>query len=173
MVATRDLRLDYVRGFAALIVVVGHVMQQFEAYNDNILFNIIFSIQMPLFMMVSGYAVTYSTPIVDAKSLGRHLLKRLRALLLPWASFTILAFFFIDLSHHSFVEYLKYAAYHMESAFWFLFSLWTIDTMFSLSSFISLFFKRKREYIKVGCMLACGGGTFSDWSLYGAIVSWH
>lgn len=162
MAINRDNRLDWVRGFAAIIVVVGHVMQQFDGYNDNVLFNIIFSIQMPLFMMVSGYAVTYSTPITDKKTLWGHLTKRLRALLLPWACFTILAFFFIDLSHHNFVDFLKYSAYHMESAFWFLFSLWTIDLLFSVATFIGSICKRNQELMKTSSfLLLVGGGIFN------------
>lgn len=173
MNSMRDSRLDWVRGLAAIIVVIGHVMQRFDGYNDNVLFNIIFSIQMPLFMMVSGYASTYSKPITDKKSLWNHLSKRLRALLLPWASFTILAFFLIDLSHHSFVDFIKYSTYHMESAFWFLFSLWTIDLLFSLASYFCLIFNKNRELMKTFSFLVLvGGGTF-DRSKNRPVFSWY
>lgn len=52
----RDGRFDAVKGVAIMCVVLTHVMQHTIAdFGNSFLFNLIFSIQMPLFMLLSGY----------------------------------------------------------------------------------------------------------------------
>jgi fucose 4-O-acetylase-like acetyltransferase len=59
----RDLYFDYLRGIPILLVVLGHCIQygsgaaffNNEAYFDNVVFKLIYSIHMPLFMCISGY----------------------------------------------------------------------------------------------------------------------
>lgn len=52
----RDYRFDALKGLATLVVVFGHVMQfGTKGYESTSLFNAIWSIQIPLFMIVSGY----------------------------------------------------------------------------------------------------------------------
>lgn len=50
----RDSSLDAVKGFTILIVMLGHVLV-LNKINDPILYDWIKAVQMPLFMMVSGY----------------------------------------------------------------------------------------------------------------------
>lgn len=53
---TRDIRLDVLKGVATLIVVFGHVLQySIKGYENSLIFNVIWSLQIPLFMVVSGY----------------------------------------------------------------------------------------------------------------------
>ena len=63
MASVRNEKLDIIRGIAAFLVISGHTMQVYDGYTDNPLYNFITSIQMPLFMMVSGYAIGYSAVI--------------------------------------------------------------------------------------------------------------
>lgn len=52
--------LDHLKGMAILIVVIGHVLQYCvlpQTFNDDRLWNIIYSFHMSLFMMVSGYVM--------------------------------------------------------------------------------------------------------------------
>ena len=92
----RDMKLDILRGIAATMVVVGHVMQLYDNFNQNILFNIIFSIQMPLFMMISGCALIFSKPLVSFIGLWNHLKKKCFTLLLPWFVWSLLAYIFLS-----------------------------------------------------------------------------
>lgn len=53
----RILYLDYTRGFAILLVIIGHLIQfNFQSGVNNRLFDIIYSFHMPLFFFISGYA---------------------------------------------------------------------------------------------------------------------
>ena len=143
----RNEKIDIVRGFAAVVVVMGHVLYRFNGYNDNLLFNIIFSFQMPLFMMISGYTCIYASPVHNIRTWLKHFLKRCRTLLLPWFVWSVIAYVF--LSNLPLNEYVAETIRHMESAFWFLFSLWTIDLVFSMAQLIvANVFKNKSEVLK-------------------------
>lgn len=54
----RDLGLDAIKAFATILVIVGHVIQYTTPDFDNsILFRVIYSFHMPLFMFISGYLI--------------------------------------------------------------------------------------------------------------------
>jgi fucose 4-O-acetylase-like acetyltransferase len=59
----RDPRADALKGFAILLVVVGHSIQEPYHYglSHNLVFRFIYSFHMPLFMFVSGYVAALST----------------------------------------------------------------------------------------------------------------
>ena len=52
--SARDSSLDAVKGFTILIVMLGHVLV-LNKINDPVIYDWIKAVQMPLFMMVSGY----------------------------------------------------------------------------------------------------------------------
>ena len=54
----RNRMLDSLKGFAIILVVLGHVIQTVfapDSYDDNAIFKIIYSFHMPLFIFISGY----------------------------------------------------------------------------------------------------------------------
>src|SRR6478735_3308217 len=56
-------QLDALKGFAILLVVLGHSTQTYAAngnFDNNFLFRIIYSFHMPLFMFLSGAVAAYS-----------------------------------------------------------------------------------------------------------------
>jgi fucose 4-O-acetylase-like acetyltransferase len=54
----RDHHIDALKGVAIILVVLGHSIQINDPqYDHNLLFRIVFSIQMPLFMFLSGFIV--------------------------------------------------------------------------------------------------------------------
>lgn len=135
-VTDRDDKIDFLRGIAALIVVLGHVFQKFDGYEDNFFFNIIFSIQMPMFMVLSGYCTIYSKRINSFSVYIKRIKKRTIGLLLPWLVWSFVAYFVIFYKT-PLVKHMHKAAYHMEDAYWFLFSLWCIDMIYSICSLVS------------------------------------
>lgn len=73
----RDIRFDILKGIATLVVVFGHVLQySIKGYEDSLVFNIIWSIQIPLFMVVSGY-FSMSRVAPTLKKLGSQLFRYL------------------------------------------------------------------------------------------------
>ncbi len=88
----RELLPDILRGFAIILVVLGHCIQEGSggAYKENALYfsdklyQFIYSFHMPLFMLVSGYLNWTSIKKANGKKERRMLLKRRAcALLLP------------------------------------------------------------------------------------------
>lgn len=131
----RNESLDIIRGVAAILVISGHVIMEYENASDNILLNFITTIQMPLFMMVAGYAVGYTKPITSLQIFKTFIKKRTISLLLPW--FVWSSLFYLFLSDQPVIPYICHVAYKMEAAYWFLFSLWSIDIIFAISSLIA------------------------------------
>ena len=120
-----------------MIVILGHVFQQFSGYQANIVFNIVFSIQMPLFMVISGYCNIFQKPIITFSNFVTYNKKRVVSLIIPWLVWSIISYLFIGANNYGVVEYIGVTAYHMESAYWFLFSLWTISVFYSVSAFLA------------------------------------
>jgi fucose 4-O-acetylase-like acetyltransferase len=84
----RDVTIDVLRGFAILLVVVGHSIQYGNGFNylenklfyENIVFIFIYTFHMPLFMLISGYLFAKS---IKNKPLKELLYNRLSKILLP------------------------------------------------------------------------------------------
>ncbi|WP_243347472.1 acyltransferase family protein [Parabacteroides sp. FAFU027] len=52
----RNELIDVIKGFAILLVVLGHAVQyNVKAFDQHILFRVIYSFHMPLFMFISGF----------------------------------------------------------------------------------------------------------------------
>lgn len=135
MMKERNLNLDIIRGIAAYSVVANHVLSHFAGFDGSVLGNINFSLQNPLFMMVSGWALIYAKPIAGWVSFKRFIKKRTVLLLLPWIIWSLLKFGL--LSSKPFSEYVGEVVYHMEGAYWFLFSLWIMNLFWAVGSLVS------------------------------------
>lgn len=81
----RNNTVDIIRGFAMLMVVLVHTISGcVTEYSDTILFQAIWTLQMPLFIIISGYVTRYSHPKINGVELWRFVKKRTLAYLLPW-----------------------------------------------------------------------------------------
>ena len=88
---TRNNTVDIIRGFAMLLVVLGHTMSGCTAdFQDSFLFQVIWTLQMPLFIIISGYVTRYSRPLLNGGALWSFVKKRSLAYLFPWAIWTFL-----------------------------------------------------------------------------------
>ena len=160
MSQTRNQKVDVIRGIAIFMVVMGQTLTGCTANaDDSLLFNIIWSLQMPLFMLVSGYVTKYSRELVSAKDLFVYTKKRTISYLLPFASWTFLIRGILLMQK----DYLniKWLAYHMDTGYWFLFSLWTIAILFGLARWIGTVLSRGSElkaiiYTLLVCALGAG-----------------
>lgn len=132
----RNQFVDMMRGIAMLMVVLGHTMTGCTSdAQDSFLFNIVWSLQMPLFILISGYITKYSHKIVDWSDFIWYLQRRTVAYMLPWAtwSFIIRGFIF---GEHNFFD-IKYILWNMDSGYWFLATIWTISVIFGVASYIA------------------------------------
>ncbi|WP_321438128.1 acyltransferase family protein [uncultured Bacteroides sp.] len=154
----RNQIVDIIRGTAMLLVVLGHTLSGCTtAFQDSFLFQVIWTLQMPLFIIISGYVSKYSKPIQNVNELWKYIKKRTLAYLMPWAVWTILIRGLIFQQ----TEYLdiKYLLWHMDSGYWFLMTIWTISMIFGLADYGSTKLKVSSKITSLGCHLAlCGVG---------------
>ena len=135
-IINRDASIDFYRGIAILLVVLGHtIMTGTKYYESTVVFSFIWAIQMPLFFLISGYVVKYSRPISSRNSLFAFLKRRTIAYLLPWIiwTFVIRGILF---GQESLLD-INYLLWNMDSSYWFLISLWTITVIFTLSNYLA------------------------------------
>ena len=151
---TRNQFVDIMRGIAMLLVVLGHTMTGCTVDSQkSFLFNIIWSLQMPLFILISGYVTKYSRPISDGKELWKYVKRRTVAYMLPWAvwSFLVRGIIF---GENSFLN-VKHLLWNMDSGYWFLATIWTISMIFGVASFgaerVSKENLLKKQTVLLGC----------------------
>lgn len=132
----RNANVDRIRGLAMLLVVLGHTMTGSTVGSESsFLFNIVWSIQMPLFMLISGYVTRYSRTVTSITALINVLKKRTISYLLPWCTWTYLVRGVI-LGEKNYFDF-KWLLWHMDTGYWFLVSIWTISIIFAISSLLA------------------------------------
>lgn len=82
--------LDFIKGIAIFLVVIGHVISQVwsaspEIYENSFIFRFCYSFHMPLFVFISGYICR-----ITMKNTSQWLLKRLRRIGIPYLLMTVI-----------------------------------------------------------------------------------
>lgn len=156
----RNIYVDVIRGIAMLMVIMDHTMTGCTLESQNsFLFNVIWSLQMPLFILISGYVTKYSRGCYDVHSLGKFVWRRSLAYLLPWVVWTFVIRGVI-FGHSHFTEPL-WVVYNMDSGYWFLFTIWTISMCFGLAEYVSKRFAHnvQREFVVTTVVFGILGGV--------------
>lgn len=152
----RDSYFDVVKGVAILLVIIGHSIQcgNGEAFftnnlfYNNILYKVIYSFHMPLFMLISGYFFYFS----NNKYNTIHLIgNKVRTILIPIISFSFLYFLLtkFSLSDGIMLSIRRFV--------WTLFSIkiyWFLWAVLSISILLKLVLLLKNEYLIVCACLA-------------------
>lgn len=128
---TRFASIDAMRGFAILLVVMGHVASHSLAWFDGLTFAIITTLHMPLFIILSGYFSTKALDLSPGGVFGFWKGKVLR-LLLPLVLIPTL------------YQYIKYGALAPPLAailneFWFTYVLFMIIVAFYIFKALTQF----------------------------------
>lgn len=132
----RNNNVDIIRGIAMLLVVLGHTISgTVESYENKFLYKIIWSLQLPLFFIISGYVTRYSKPIDSANSYFKYLKKRTLSYILPWIVWSFLVRGLI--LNQSYYYNFRHLLWHMDYGYWFLVSLWTIIIIYGLSDWLT------------------------------------
>ena len=132
----RNEFVDVMRGVAILLVVLGHTMTGCTANSESsFLYNVIWSIQMPLFFLISGYVTKYSKSIKTTSDLCNYIKRRTIAYMWPWLIWSFLVRGII--LGQSYFLTVKFLFWHMDTGYWFLASIWTISIAFGISSFFA------------------------------------
>ncbi len=118
----RSESLDCLKGIAILLVMFGHV-QVHNKMTDPYLYDVIKSIQMPMFFLISGYLAGAGSKIVGFKQYKEKMIKRAVAYLLPFFSWLVI-------QHITFVpRALKTVLFQLDYGLWFLMVLFLFTWM--------------------------------------------
>ncbi len=154
---SRNNIVDIIRGVAMLMVVLQHTIAgSCTNFADSLFYNAIWSLQMPLFFIISGYVTRYSRPIETGVDLWRFVKKRTLAYLLPWVVWTFAVRGFI-FGQEDFLD-VKYLLWHMDSGYWFLVTLWCIVVIYGISDYLSNTFAKHNKAFNILTHLACMAG---------------
>lgn len=112
----RNTYIDKIRGFAIILVVLGHAIQYTYAdFDSNYLFTLIYSFHMPLFMFISGY-VTYK----ENRELDKEWMRRrYESLLIPFLVWIPFPFIF-NWDNHTVINYIVQVIKDPAYSNWFL-----------------------------------------------------
>ena len=133
MAIKRDLALDYAKGFAIVLIVLGHLYFFSDRHVDSWVFTICNTIQIPVFMYISGLLAHRS---IDRYGFRQLVANRAIRLLLPLLSFYIIK----GIGLHS--KFVNIPLSEYKHGLWFLIVLFVF--MVSLS-----FVKRLSQFTRV------------------------
>ena len=133
----RNESLDCLKGIAILLVMAGHV-QVHNHMTDPYLYDIIKSLQMPLFFLISGYLAGAGTKIQDFRQYQNRMKKRAVSYLLPFFSWLIL-------QHITYVpRAFRTVLFQLDYGLWFLMTLFLFTWMSCTAQLIHA--KTKKEW---------------------------
>lgn len=136
-ICERIVFVDVARGIAAILVVIGHSIQVVDsAFDNNIIFRMIYSFHMPLFMFLSGY-VSYKPEGIDYK----WIIKKAEYLAVPFIVWTILPVLFSGNAEDIF-ERVYAALKQPDVSFWFLIILFYCDVLLFIQTRIEQVIRR-------------------------------
>ncbi|MCI6880533.1 MAG: acyltransferase family protein, partial [Clostridiaceae bacterium] len=146
----RNESLDCLKGIAILLVMFGHV-QVHNHMTDPYLYDVIKSIQMPLFFLVSGYLVGKGTKIQSVEQFCARMKKRAAAYLLPFFSWLVL-------QHLTYVpRALKTVLFQLDYGLWFLMTLFLFTLLAYAAQLLQNLWGRGKEMVFWGIwFLGCG-----------------
>ncbi len=160
--------LDVLKGFTILLVVLGHSLQSFVpkgAFDQNILFRIIYSFHMPLFMFLAGAAGAYSLRPMNWKFLQR----KFYMLVIPFAAWAILDYF-LDSTYQQelFKTYIHKLILSPDYGLWFLWILFLNFCALALIKQLQRWFKLYAYLIVWLVIYALPTGSYGI-----GLMKWH
>lgn len=142
---TREIKVDYLRGIAIILVVAGHGMNGYDYL--NIPYNFIYSVHMPLLFFLSGYLVEkkgYEKRNGEIKFIS----KKVSSLLLPFFSWTVLVPWMIsDFDINILYNQIVVLTGSEGGGIWFLPVLFGVDIAYLIYDILLSRCKKKNIYI--------------------------
>lgn len=156
--------LDCYKGILIILVCIRHILQHNVSDEGGILTNFIWAIQMPGFILVSGYFS--QKEIYTIKDIGRNIYNKVRSYGLPFITwYFLINILLLGKNDRNIYKALKEIIYHVDSGLWFL---WVIMILGIFASIINycLTIKRKNKSLINRYGYAIGAGIL----LYGGAI---
>ncbi len=128
--------VDQLRGFAILIVVIGHLIHFNNFGVENALAEIIWSFHMMLFFAISGYVAELTTHVSNIKELALYSKKKIIAIGFPWFFWGIIIerwAFSSQWSGYTLVEFLDF---WNSTWLWFFGALFWMTLVYGIHKYI-------------------------------------
>lgn len=89
-ISNRDKGIDSLKGFLIILVVFGHMIEPIcTVWPFNLIYTIIYSFHMPLFVLISGYVFPFDSDIIKLKRGVLCLLETYITFHIIWITFSI------------------------------------------------------------------------------------
>lgn len=136
----RNNSIDAIKGVAILLVMFGHVFVH-NHMEDPYVYDFIKAVQMPLFIIISGYLCGQGRKISDVKSYGKVMGKRAVAYMVPF--FAWLTVMHLD----NLAEAYKTIWVQLDYGLWFLGVLFILTFMVYTAQLAGVIFKAKSQLL--------------------------
>ena len=147
----RNLSIDAVKGVAILLVMFGHVFVH-NHMEDPYVYDFIKAVQMPLFIIISGYLCGQGRKISDVKTYGKVMGKRAISYMVPF--FAWLTVMHLD----NLVEAYKTIFVQLDYGLWFLRVLFILTFMVYTAQLAGGIFRAKSQLLsEIVFWVAYGG----------------
>lgn len=147
----RNKSIDAVKGIAIVLVMIGHVFVH-NHMEDPYVYDAIRAVQMPLFMIISGYLCGQGRKIRDFKGYGKVLGKRAVSYLVPFFSW-------LTLMHlANLKEAYRTIFFQLDYGLWFLAVLFLLTFMVSTAQLFASAFREKHPAVSEAVFWAVYAG---------------
>lgn len=122
----RNQSLDSLKGFTIILVMLGHCIV-LNGMQDGIIYDAIKAVQMPLFMMISGYITGLTEKIDSLMKFAGRLQKRAVSYLIPFFSWIVI----LHVRHLP--EEFANTLFQLDRGLWFLMTLFLLTAVMYLA----------------------------------------
>lgn len=178
--------IDILRGFAIILVCMGHLLN--SAGPDNVRFSrFIYTFHMPLFMAISGFVAAYVTNF-DYQELtwksrlaneAHFVWKKFIHIMIPYMAWPCLVYPFFFKTYQKFADYpsIFNHLFIINDSLWFLLCLFNLSVCFAIYKLARSCCKRDSVWINLLILGAIGGvlaGIFSltHWEPLRSVISY-
>ncbi|MCR5696841.1 MAG: acyltransferase family protein [Marinilabiliaceae bacterium] len=153
--------IDVLRGFAIILVVLGHALEK-NGYSDSFLYNMIYSFHMPLFFCISGFVTMYSWKLDKGSHITdyfRYIWRKFIAIMIPFFVWSLIVSpFFLSSSFERSYDALLSSmnAIANNTIYWFLPCLFMLISINMIWNYIvNVIRKPKTEILILLLLMAC------------------
>jgi fucose 4-O-acetylase-like acetyltransferase len=132
----RNTSLDAIKGFAILLVMIGHVLV-LNKINDPYLYRMIEAVQMPVFIMISGYISGFKLPINNFEQWKNTISKRVVSYVVPFFTWLLLK------QWDDLLRGFENTIFQLERGVWFLMTLFILNVILYTAQVFSKNFRKK------------------------------
>jgi fucose 4-O-acetylase-like acetyltransferase len=153
----RNMSLDAMKGFAILLVMIGHIISLNEI-SDLYLYHIIEAVQMPIFMMLNGYICGFKLPVENSTQWRNVISKRAVAYVVPFFTWLLLK------QWDNLIEGFKNTMFQLDRGLWFLMTLFILNVVLYTVQLLSTNFRKKgkiKGFFALIIMVGMATGIFA------------